>query len=454
MAMRKHSRLSGAPDNDRRGVRKGGLVVLLLGLALVTAWVSTRTFVEEPKGRQEPLPHAQPAEQTPVRELSRTARVSTPSEPSPRAREAPRNRTPGAPNYFVPLQGADAHDLVKVFDFNLQYPPGSRPAFKQNEYQMNPDFRRQSGTLEPLAPTPPDPGFAYELAVYDQNIGPGETFMADLTVLRDGTPVEFQIDEMKVVNDSVEPPSQLTPPTSTRLADEVSGAAQYARRIRWQATGTAREYWGSLLLLIIVNTQNGRYAIPQAIESTPMQFARFTRNFGERLQRGSLYVDVEIEASREVWCEISGRLYDAEEPTHVASWTGPIKTGKQVVPLEFFGKIFHDMGFVEGRLQLRQLQGKCMNVGFPIDLLTRIPESEEEVARLAEDRAAAMARPKGAADPSLLEMEALPVAHTTENYRIEQFSDAVWDSPEKQARRSTLVRIQESRAQLALGGPQ
>jgi hypothetical protein len=191
--------------------------------------------------------------------------------------------------------------------------------------------------------------------------------------------------------------------------------------------------------------------VSQAIESTPMPFARFTNDFEERLSDGSLYIDVGISAQREVWCEISARLYDREEPTHVASWTGPIKTGKTTVALEFFGKVFHDMGFHEGRLQMRELRGKCHNVAFPIDLLTRIPEGEDEVANMVEARAAA-ARPTDGAlgEPDLMEMESIPVAYTTRiKYSSADFSKAVWDSPEKRDRRAMLEKVQASRTESA-----
>jgi hypothetical protein len=397
------------------------------------------------------------ADRVPLEPLVPMAKESSPRAEVPlrplleRRREPPGNKAPGAPDYFVPLRGKDTYDLVKVFDFNMQYPPGSRPAFKNNQYQMNPDFRTQAGPLRVASDEgESDPVYSYQLTVHDQNVGPGETFVADLTVLRDRTPVRFDISDMTVVNDTVAPPKRLVAPIAGMLAREEPGASEFAYRIRWHAVGTGREYWGSLFLAVKLHVGGKEYVVTQAIESTPMRFAWFTKNFGERLADGSLFIDVEVESERESWCEISGRLYDGDEPTHVAAWTGPIKPGKVVVPLEFFGKIFHDMNFVEGRLELRQLRGKCHNLGFPVDLLTRAPNGEEDLARLAADREAAMRLREGEPDePSLLEMEALPLAYTTQSYRISDFSNAVWDSPAKREKRALLARVQASRNEIA-----
>lgn len=71
--------------------------------------------------------------------------------------------------------------------------------------------------------------------------------------------------------------------------------------------------------------------------------ARFTGNFKERITDGSLYIDVEIDVLRKGYYIVDANLFDADgEPVAYTIQKQELQTGKQYVPLLFFGKVLLD----------------------------------------------------------------------------------------------------------------
>ncbi|HOT18362.1 MAG TPA: hypothetical protein PLX22_00235 [Spirochaetota bacterium] len=85
--------------------------------------------------------------------------------------------------------------------------------------------------------------------------------------------------------------------------------------------------------------------------------AKFTGNFKERIADGSLYIDVEIDVLRKGYYIVDANLFDAEgEPVAYTVQKQELQSGKQMVPLLFFGKVLLDKK-AKPPLTLKDLRG-------------------------------------------------------------------------------------------------
>lgn len=128
--------------------------------------------------------------------------------------------------------------------------------------------------------------------------------------------------------------------------------------------------------------------------------ARFTGRFRERLENGSLVIAADVEVSRGGRYEIDANLFDEEQrPVASAHATAQLEPGKRSVDLLFFGLIFHEKR-ATGRFTLRDLRGHRFSPG-------ELPDREMMPAHGGEFR-------------------------TAKTYALDDFSDAEYDSPDKQ----------------------
>jgi len=71
--------------------------------------------------------------------------------------------------------------------------------------------------------------------------------------------------------------------------------------------------------------------------------AKFTGNFRDYIKNGSLYIDVEIDVLKKGYYIVDANLFDNElEPVAYTIEKRDLQTGKQWVPLLFFGKVLLD----------------------------------------------------------------------------------------------------------------
>ncbi len=201
----------------------------------------------------------------------------------------------------------------------------------------------------------------------------------------------------------------------------------------WEAPSGDKKYWGNLTLKVRARVPglegDSEVELQQSFYSSPMVPARFTGQFTDRLENGSLYIDAVLDVSRECRYSLHANLFsiEADEPTHWAAVDKVLSPGRQIVTFEFFGKIFRDNGY-EGRFVLRDLRGTCENLPFPASWL-------EDPTKL---KAIETAEPKK--EPILLYIPYTDKTHTTRSYSFDDFSDEQWQSPDKDRR---LRRLQE-----------
>jgi hypothetical protein len=137
------------------------------------------------------------------------------------------------------------------------------------------------------------------------------------------------------------------------------------------------------------------------VQYTSAPPASFTGRFLERLENGSLLVDVEVDSQREGKVQVAGNLFaaDGTTPVAVSQVATTLRRGRSWVTLEFYGLVFHDRGLA-GPYVLKTLRGH-----FPSDTSAgRGPE---------------LARFEG--------------SHRTRSYPLSDFTTQEWDSPRKRA---------------------
>lgn len=143
--------------------------------------------------------------------------------------------------------------------------------------------------------------------------------------------------------------------------------------------------------------------------------ARFTGKFRDEVRNGSLIVAAELGVARAGIYDVTANLFDEQaRPIGWSRFLQELDAGTQWIDLTFFGLIFHEQ-HAAGRFELRSLRGMRVMPG-------ETPDRE------------LMAEP--------------PAPHRTQAYRLEDFSSAEWDGPEKQAQ----IQMYEQRIREQEGG--
>jgi hypothetical protein len=128
--------------------------------------------------------------------------------------------------------------------------------------------------------------------------------------------------------------------------------------------------------------------------------ARFTGEFSEELEEGSLVIYVRVEVFKPGRFTIDGRLFgrNGETPVALAAAIGPLSQGLHRVPLRFHGLMFHDAR-TPGPYVLKGLHG-----------------FEEDLSSTGRGP----------------EIQAHPGGYTTQAYGLAQFTQEEWTSPQKE----------------------
>lgn len=193
----------------------------------------------------------------------------------------------------------------------------------------------------------------------------------------------------------------------------------------WKIPGEDKKYWGNLKLVVQIKPKGAKEPIEVAhtFFASPITPAKFTDNFSERLENGSLVIDAVVDVKRECKFVFQANLYDYRgNPTHWVTVNSVLEPGFRTVSFVFFGKIFHDGGYA-GKFTMRELRGTCENLPFP--------------ARWVGDpsKVDAIANANPLDEPVLYYMPYTMKSYTTtRDYTLKDFSNAEWSSPEKEAR--------------------
>jgi len=376
---RRRSRHAAAAWPGRRSIAfaVGGLVV-----AAVVWWFSARA----------PL-------QAAGAELGSTASAAVPLAASPASPAAAHAASaaraialpppPVAPYPATGAPGLATDDPLTAYRRANVYPPTSRPLSADQVDLLRPGQRQE-------VMRPDDHGFGIDfLFTADRYFAIGdETLTATLEVRRAGAPIQVAITQAYAL--VLDPTSRA--PRSIPLAFAPSGAS-YAALLAPATLGLARQT--AIGVYLEFDHGRGRQGAHFDFQYTPSAGipARFTGAFRDAIESGSLVIHAGVAVGTPGRYVIDCNLYDAAD--HPVAWSrfkGELAAGAHDADLVFFGKVIVD-GNAHGPFHIGQLRGARFAPGL---------------------------------DPDLEQMPSFTGSYATRAYPTDAFSDAEWDSPDKQ----------------------
>jgi len=241
-----------------------------------------------------------------------------------------------------------------------------------------------------------------------------------------GGKLAYSLGDVFVLGDPIMTRSRLGTPDFNDSGYPPDGVADDGiTTFSYKIPGEDKKYWGNLKLVVQIKAKGSKdpIEVSHTFFSSPISPAKFTDNFSERLENGSLVIDTIVDVKRECKFIFQANLYDFRgNPTHWVTANSVLGPGLHPVSFVFFGKIFHDNGY-QGRFTMRDLRGTCENLPFP--------------ARWIGDpgKIDAIANATPLEEPLLYYMPYTSKSYTTQKeYSLKDFSNAEWTSPEKDAR--------------------
>ncbi len=188
-----------------------------------------------------------------------------------------------------------------------------------------------------------------------------------------------------------------------------------------------RSDWGNMVLtakLKIEDEASGaEYTMIETVFSSPVAPARFNGQFHEQLRDGSLIVEAEVDVSMEGWYNLYANLQGSDgEWISVSNFNGKLRSGRQLVPFLFFGKIFHDRE-AQAPYKLTGLRGERNNQVINRDIMSQGPEAVFKAMKTAKS-----------VDPDRQLVPVFEGPYITRKYEVSEFSDKEFDSQAKRER--------------------
>jgi hypothetical protein len=314
--------------------------------------------------------------------------ASTRVAPPPVARAA-RVSEPAAPTIDPTHTVGPRHDdpLTAYKKANV-YPPTSRPLSKDQLDLLQPNHRYEAMRLVDR-----DAHVRFLFTADRYFLLGDDTLTATLAVERDGKPIAVRITQAYAsVVDPVSHQEARVPVAYAPGAPLTAVFAPSQLPLKRQA---------AITMAIEFDYATGKQAAHFDVQYTPTTGipARFTGAFTDAVERGSLVVHAGVAVTSPGHYVIDANLFDADDqPIAWARWKGDLEAGTQDAALAFFGKVLVD-ATAHGPFHIGQLRGAHYVPGM---------------------------------DPDLEQMPSFPGTYTTQAYPTEQFSDAEYDSPQKQ----------------------
>jgi hypothetical protein len=377
------------------------LIALAVGGLIVTAgvwWLSARDPLQAAGARVAPAPIAAPSTAPGAARSTAAALPPPPAAPYPAA---------GSP-------GLSTDDPLTAYRKANVYPPTSRPLTADQVDLLHPGQRHET-----MRPDDHGAGITYRFTADRYFVIGDETLTATLDVRRNGAPIPVAITQAYavVVDPTVDsaprpaggavgvPTPGLAPldpggpaPRRIPLAFAPSGSI-LAAQLAPAGLDLARQ--AAIGVHIEFDHGAGHQAAHFDFQYTPTRGipARFTGAFRDAIEAGSLVIHAGVAVDTPGRYVIDCNLFDAaDQPVAWSRFKGDLAAGVHDADLMFFGKVIVD-GHARGPFHIGQLRGARFAPGL---------------------------------DPDLEQMPAFAGGHTTAPYPPDAFSDAEYDSPDKQ----------------------
>ncbi|HEX3759189.1 MAG TPA: hypothetical protein VHW23_10800 [Kofleriaceae bacterium] len=349
-------------------------IALAVGGLVVTAtvwWLAAREPLQPAVARIAPGP---------------TAPIAAPAPPRAPAALPPPPVTADPPGG---TPGLSTDDPVTAYRKANVYPPTSRPLTADQLDLLRPGQRHET-----MRPDDHDAGITYLFTADRYFVIGDETLTATLDVRRDGKPIPVTITQAYAT--VIDPGGH--PPPPIPLAFARSGALLAAPLAPARLDLPRQTGFG---VHVEFDHGAGRQAAHFDFQYTPARGipARFTGAFRDTVEAGSLVIHAGVAVETPGHYVIDCNLFDAaDQPVAWSRFKGELAAGAHEADLLYFGKVILD-GHARGPFHIGQLRGARFAPGL---------------------------------DPDLEQMPPFSGSYTTAPYPPEAFSDAEYDSPDKQ----------------------
>jgi hypothetical protein len=205
----------------------------------------------------------------------------------------------------------------------------------------------------------------------------------------------------------------------------------------WNAPSADKKYWGALELKVNLSLQGkgDDYVALLHFYSSPITAGKFTGEFQERLEDGSLLIDAGVNVQKRMACFVSANLFsvDREIPSHHVERRMIVDPSMKTITFTFFGKIFRDYGH-EGTFRLQDLKAQCENLPYPPEWFIDSTAHEADLENF-------QSQPAPASEPGRVYFDFSDLTYTTQNYPSSAFSLKEWQSPARTHKLELLNRI-------------
>ena len=305
------------------------------------------------------------------------------------ARVTPLPPPPVTPYPTGGVPGIATDDPLTAYKKANVYPPTSRPLTRDQLDLLQPNRRHEA-----MREADQGDGITYLFTADRYFVIADETLTATLDVRRDGKPIVVTITQaMFAVLDPVNHREQPIPLAFAPRAGVLAATIAPAKLAlaRQSAIGVYVEF----------DHGDGKQRVHIDFQYTPSAGipARFTGTFHDAVESGSLVIHAAVDVVTPGPYVIDANLFDAsDQPIAWTRFKGDLGAGPRVADLVFFGKVLVDTS-ARGPFHIGQLRG----------------------ARFAPGR-----------DPDLEQMPPFTGTFTTKPYATTDFSDAEYDSADKQ----------------------
>ncbi len=346
----------------------------------------------------------------------------------------------------TPLNDATGQATIAAFKEFTQYPPESRPLHTANWDLLHPWStdtpslpmipRSSMRQIESLRAAGVPEEEAWQSVALPASL-PRYQFVMNKTILA-GTQDELQAQLTVASNQGAALPLRIHVTQAEVIGDSDFGSPNLGRvpfsctsdatvcTFRWKAPSAQKQFWGTLELVVTATVEGmaGDFVIRQPFFSSPMVAGRFTGQFDERLENGSLVIDAGVQVQKRMACFVSANLFsiDKNVPTHHAERRMIVDPSMKTISLNFFGKVFRDQGH-EGAFRLQDLKGQCENLAYPPEWFLDSASHQAELQKF-------QSVPPTTQEPSRIYFEFNNLTYTTRRYANGVFSDQPWQSPE------------------------
>lgn len=319
-----------------------------------------------------------------------TGAAAAPSPRGVRVAPAPQLSPYGAvtPDPERGRPGLHTDDPLTAYRKLNVYPPASRPLTPEHTDLLRPGQRH-----EQRRPTDADDGVDFLFTADRYYVFGDEIVSPSLDVRRGGQPIPVSITQAFA---AVIEPGNGNP---TRFPFALGGGAPLRGAFAPAAMRLSRQAAIGLYVEFDYGGAKQRARIDLQYAPTAGIPARFTGTFREGVEGGALVIRAGVTVARAGHYLVDCNLFDAQD--RPVAWTRAkvaLTASSREVELSFFGKVLTDQG-ARGPFKIGQLRGARFDPG---------------------------------RDPDLEQMPPFAGSYTTEAYAADAFSDAEYDSAEKQ----------------------